>query len=102
MINIQRMGDLFTELAQIDSESLDEAAVAARLEEILTQMGGEVRYDQAGDAIGGNCSNLVARFKGNCDAEPIFLSGHMDTVVPGKGVKVIFEDGVFRSDGTTI
>ncbi|MCG8565517.1 MAG: M20/M25/M40 family metallo-hydrolase, partial [Desulfobacterales bacterium] len=24
------------------------------------------------------------------------------TVVPGKGVKVIFEDGVFRSDGTTI
>jgi tripeptide aminopeptidase len=26
----------------------------------------------------------------------------MDTVVPGKGVKVQFKDGIFTSDGTTI
>ena len=26
----------------------------------------------------------------------------MDTVGPGKGIKVLFEDGVFKSDGTTI
>ena len=102
MINSKRMGELFTEFAQIDSESLDEAEIAGRLKDILTEMGGSVAFDNAGDAIGGNCSNMVAKFKGNCDAEPLFLSGHMDTVVPGKGVKVIFEDGVFRSDGTTI
>ena len=102
MINNKRMGDSFVELVRIDSESLDEAKVAARLEDILTKMGAKVSFDNAGEAIGGNCGNLVAKFPGNCDADPIFLSGHMDTVVPGKGVKVIFEDGVFRSDGTTI
>ncbi len=102
MINSKRMGDLFTELAQIDSESREEAKIAVRLEDILTQMGATVAYDTAGEAIGGNCSNMVARFKGNVDVDPLFLSGHMDTVVPGKGVKVIYKDGVFRSDGTTI
>jgi tripeptide aminopeptidase len=32
----------------------------------------------------------------------MMLNAHMDTVEPGRGVRVIFEDGVFRSDGYTI
>ena len=102
MINAKRLGDLFTRLAQIDSESRHEAQIAGELETILTGMGAEVVFDDAAEKVGGDCGNLVAKFKGTVDADPIFLSGHMDTVVPGKGVKVRFEDGVFRSDGTTI
>jgi len=102
MIDAKRLGDRFTRLAQIDSESRNEAQIAKVLETILTKMGAEVLFDDAADKVGGNCGNLVARFKGNVDTDPIFLSGHMDTVVPGNGVKVQFEDGVFRSDGTTI
>jgi len=102
MIDAKRLGDRFTRLAQIDSESRNEAQIAKVLETILTKMGAEVLFDDAADKVGGNCGNLVARFKGNVDTDPIFLSGHMDTVVPGNGVKVKFEDGVFRSDGTTI
>ncbi|MCG8636799.1 MAG: M20/M25/M40 family metallo-hydrolase [Desulfobacterales bacterium] len=102
MINAKRLGDLFTRLAQIDSESRHEAQIAGELETILTGMGAEVVFDDAAEKVGGDCGNLVAKFKGTVDAAPIFLSGHMDTVVPGKGVKVRFEDGVFRSDGTTI
>ncbi len=102
MIDAKRLGDLFTKLAQIDSESRHEALIAGELESILTGMGATVVFDDAAQKVEGDCGNLVAKFKGNVDVEPIFLSGHMDTVVPGKGVKVQFEDGIFRSDGTTI
>lgn len=102
MINEKRLAERFTMLAQIDSESRSEAQIAGVLEGLLKEMGAEVVFDDAAKKTGGDCGNLVARFKGNADVEPIFLSGHMDTVVPGKGVKVQFKDGVFTSDGTTI
>jgi len=102
MINSQRLAQRFKAFVEIDSLSRQEKDVAVELEKILTAMGATVCYDTAGEQVGGNCSNLVARFKGTIDAEPIFLCGHMDTVGPGKGIKVQFEDGIFRSDGTTI
>ena len=102
MINSQRLAERFTMLAQIDSESRHEAQVAGEIEKILTGMGAVVRYDTAKEKTGGDCSNLVAKFTGNRQVSPLFLSGHMDTVVPGKGVNVTFVDGVFKSDGTTI
>jgi tripeptide aminopeptidase len=102
MINSQRLAERFTMLAQIDSESRHEAQVAEKIEKILAGMGATVRYDSAKEKTGGDCSNLVAKFAGNRPVPPLFLSGHMDTVVPGKGVRVAFENGVFTSDGTTI
>lgn len=102
MINAQRLGDLFVMLAEIDSESRHEAAIAEILEKRLTEMGAKVSFDDAASKVGGDCGNLVAKFKGTTDVPPLFLSGHMDTVVPGKGVQVQFKDGIFRSDGTTI
>ena len=69
---------------------------------MLIRMGATVCYDRAKEKTNGDCSNLVAKFAGNRPVPPIFLSGHMDTVVPGKGVRVGFENGIFTSDGTTI
>ncbi len=102
MINSQRLSRRFIQLAQIDSESRHEAQVAAEIEKMLIRMGAAVCYDRAREKTGGDCSNLVAKFAGNRKVPPIFLSGHMDTVVPGKGVRVGFENGIFTSDGTTI
>jgi len=102
MINEERLGQRFTALARIDSESGSEALIATVLEKELTDLGATVVFDDAGAKVNSDCGNLVATFKGNTDVDPVMLSGHMDTVVPGKGVKVIFEDGVFKSDGTTI
>ncbi|WP_300460389.1 M20/M25/M40 family metallo-hydrolase [Desulfobacula sp.] len=102
MINSQRLAQRFKALVEIDSLSRQERAVALELEKILTTMGATVCYDTAKEAVEGNCSNLVAKFKGTVDADPIFLSGHMDTVGPGKGIKVRYEEGIFKSDGTTI
>ncbi|SDU37230.1 M20/M25/M40 family metallo-hydrolase [Desulfobacula phenolica] len=102
MINSQRLAQRFKSLVEIDSLSRQERNVALELEKILIRMGATVCYDTAKEAVKGDCSNLVARFKGTVDAAPVFLSGHMDTVGPGKGIKVLFENGIFKSDGTTI
>ncbi len=102
MINSSRLGWRFESLVKIDSQSRQEKDVAEELERILTDMGAELSYDNAKDKVNGNCSNMVAKFKGSVDVEPVFLSGHMDTVEPGNGIKVLFENGIYKSDGTTI
>ncbi|MDY0221404.1 MAG: M20/M25/M40 family metallo-hydrolase [Desulfobacterium sp.] len=102
MINSDRLSRRFVTFAQTDSLSRQEGQIAGKLEKILKGMGAEVIFDNAGEKVGGDCGNLVAKFKGTVDGEPLFLSGHMDTVEPGRGVKVLFKDGVFTSDGTTI
>jgi len=102
MINSQRLAQRFKTLVEIDSLSRHELDVALEIEKILTDMGAEICYDKAKDQVNGNCSNLVAKFKGSVKAEPVFLSGHMDTVGPGNNIKVQFNNGVFTSDGTTI
>jgi tripeptide aminopeptidase len=102
MINSQRLAQRFKTFVEIDSLSRHELDVALEIEKILTDMGADICYDTAKDQVNGNCSNLVAKFKGSVKAEPIFLAGHMDTVGPGNNIKVQFKNGVFTSDGTTI
>ncbi|MGH7806371.1 MAG: M20/M25/M40 family metallo-hydrolase, partial [Candidatus Binatia bacterium] len=59
--------------------------------------------DDAGAKVGGDTGNLIAQFAGtNPDAAPLLLAAHMDTVVPGEGVKPIVEGDLIRSDGTTV
>ncbi len=102
MINSSRLAQRFQDLVKIDSLSRQERMVAMALEKILNDMGAQVLFDTAAEKVNGDCSNLVAKFPGTVAAEPIFLSGHMDTVAPGTGINVQFRDGVFTSDGTTI
>lgn len=102
MINQNRLAETFKFLVQIDSVSKDEARIAHAIRDILAKMGAETFMDQAGDAFGGNCGNLIARFNGNTSAPPLLLNAHMDTVDPGKNIKPIFQNGIFTSDGSTI
>jgi len=102
IVSTERMTKLFLELVRIDSHSRKERDVAQRLERELQALGAEIWFDDAGERVGGNVGNLLARVKGTVDAEPLLLSAHMDTVVPGEGVKPIVEGDVIRSDGTTV
>ncbi len=102
MIDEERLANTFSELVKIDSVSKEEAAVCRRLEEILKELGAETLVDDAAQKVGGNCGNLIARFAGNRDVAPLMLNAHMDTVEPGRGVKPVFEEGIFKSDGSTI
>ena len=91
MINPQRLVDTFTYLAQIDSPSGEEEAMAIELTKRLKGLGFEVIRDHYG--------NLIASEGGD---NPIMLSGHMDTVEPGRNINPIIDGDRIVSDGTTI
>ncbi len=102
-LNIERMTEHFLEIVQIDSISKKERAIALKLQQDLEALGATVIFDHAGEAVGGEIGNLIARLPANDpERQPILLSAHMDTVVPGEGVKPIRDGDVIRSDGTTI
>lgn len=103
VLNFTRMKDHFLEIIQIDSLSKKERAVALVLQKQLALLGATVTYDDAGEAIGGEIGNLIARLPASDPTRgPILLSAHMDTVVPGEGIKPICDGDIIRSDGTTI
>jgi len=102
MINKKRLAETFKFLVEIDSVSKEEGVIANEIKKILESMGAETFVDNAGDKIGGNTGNLIAKFKGNTQAPPLLLNAHMDTVEPGRGVSAVLENGTFTSDGTTI
>lgn len=103
MINQERIKNLLLELVQIDSVSREERDVAERLKAYCEELGAEVFIDDAGSKVGGNSGNVIARFPGTLPAaEPIMMSAHMDTVVPGKGVKPVVEGDIIRTDGSTV
>src|ERR687894_716998 len=103
MINQERVKNLLLEFVQIDSHSRKEREIAERIKKYCEEMGAQVEIDDAGSAVGGNSGNVIARFPGTIpDAETIMMSAHMDTVVPGEGVKPIVDGDVIRTDGTTV
>lgn len=102
MINRERLAETFKSLVEIDSISREEGVFAAKIEKLLTAMGAKTFVDSAGDKVGGNTGNLIAKLQGNTTAPPLLLNAHMDTVEPGRGVKPILKNGTFTSDGNTI
>jgi len=99
-INEERLLKEFLEFVQIDSESCNEKAMGERLCQVLKEMGLEPITDEAGKTYDSNGFNVFARLPG--EGEPMVLTAHMDTVVPGVGVKPEIRDGVIYSDGTTV
>src|SRR5207247_3750477 len=102
-IDKARIRDLLLELVRIDSHSRKERDMALRLEREMHALGAErVLTDDAGEKVGGNTGNLIALFPGTVPSAPaLLISAHMDTVVPGEGVKPVVEGDIGRSDGTT-
>ncbi|HEV2054639.1 MAG TPA: M20/M25/M40 family metallo-hydrolase [Methylomirabilota bacterium] len=103
MIDPARMKDEFLALAGISSLSRREGAIARRLESILKGMGASVEVDDAGEKIGGETGNLLARFTGTkAGAPPFLLSAHMDTVGPAEKIHLVVEGDIVRTDHTTV
>ena len=99
-INEERLLKEFLEFVQIDSESCNEKAMGERLCQVLKELGLEPITDEAGKTYNSNGFNVFARLPG--EGEPMVLTAHMDTVVPGNGVKPEIRGGVIYSDGTTV
>jgi tripeptide aminopeptidase len=91
------------ELVQVDSETGFEAEIAEVLKKKFQELGLQVVEDQAKEKTGHGANNLICTLKGlKDDVDPIYFTSHMDTVVPGKGIKPSIQDGYIVSDGTTI
>lgn len=103
MINQERLKNFLIELIKIDSLSRREYNVAMRLKRELEELGASVVIDDAGEKVGGNVGNVIAHFPGNApQSQPLLLSAHMDTVVPGEGIVPILEGDILRTNGKTV
>jgi tripeptide aminopeptidase len=103
LINQERLKNFLIELIKIDSLSGKERDVAMRLKREMEELGATVSIDDAGEKVGGNVGNLIAHFSGNVqESQPLLLSAHMDTVVPGEGIVPILDGDILHTDGRTV
>ena len=102
-INSERLAQTFTQLCETDSPSRQEGRMAALLTGMLSALDAAPPFeDDSASQTGSQCGNLIFRFKGSIDREPLFFSCHLDTVEPGTGIKVVRKDDIFTSLGNTI
>lgn len=102
-INQDRLVEEFMELVQIDSETGQESKIAEVLKQKFTDLGLDVVEDDSKSETGHGAGNLICHLEGTKDnVDTIYFTSHMDTVVPGNGVKPSIQDGYIVSDGTTI
>lgn len=102
MINQERLVNEFLELVQVDSETKYEAEICKVLKEKFSALGVEVFEDDTTAETGHGAGNLVCTLPATKEADVIYFTSHMDTVVPGKGIKPSIQDGYIVTDGTTI
>ncbi|WP_405079552.1 M20/M25/M40 family metallo-hydrolase [Paenibacillus chitinolyticus] len=106
MIQQERLIKEFIELVQVDSVTQYEQEISVVLQSKFKELGLSIQTDDAAEKTGHGAGNLICMLEasGAPESTPcIFFTSHMDTVAPGNGIKPqIGEDGIIRSDGTTI
>ncbi|MDF2961804.1 MAG: peptidase [Paenibacillus sp.] len=105
MIQEKRLVTEFIELVQVDSETRNEQEISRVLKQKFKELGLNVEEDDVAAKIGHGSGNLICTLSATAegDVPRIFFTSHMDTVTPGKGIlPIVGEDGIIRSDGTTI
>jgi tripeptide aminopeptidase len=100
-VELRRLNDTFAELCAIRSPFGRERAVADRVAEELRSLGLVVEEDDAGQEIGGDAGNLLARLPGRSERS-VLLCAHLDTVPDGGEVEPVLVDGAWQSAGETI
>ncbi|MGG3623965.1 M20/M25/M40 family metallo-hydrolase [Bacillus gobiensis] len=102
MIDEKRLIEEFLELVQIDSETKHEAEICKVLKKKFQDLGLSVIEDDTTSITGHGAGNLICTLEGTTDADAIYFTSHMDTVVPGNGVTPVIEGGYVKTDGKTI
>jgi tripeptide aminopeptidase len=100
-VELRRLNDTFAELCGIPSPFGHERAVADRVAQELRSLGLEVEEDDAGEQIGGEAGNLLARLPGRGERS-VLLCAHLDTVPHDGRVEPVLVDGAWESAGETI
>jgi len=98
------LSSIFTELCAIESPSLSEGACGERVRRELEALGLDVHEDAAGEAIGADCGNMLARIEcapagaaPEAERRSVLLCAHLDTVPLQAPVEPVLEDGFFEN-----
>ncbi|MFS1518015.1 M20/M25/M40 family metallo-hydrolase [Bacillus sp. SCS-151] len=103
MIQQDRLVNEIIELVKVDSETKYETEIAKVLKEKFSSLGVKVVEDDTTSQTGHGAGNLICTLDGTKNGvDPIYFTSHMDTVVPGNGIKPSIKDGYIVTDGTTI
>ena len=94
MTKIQFPMRTLIEMIKIDSPSGEEAEFSNYCIGCLKKINFSVRRDDYG--------NIIACSKNRTLRPSVLLSGHLDTVNPGKNIQPIIENDILKSDGNTI
>jgi tripeptide aminopeptidase len=96
-----RLHDTFATLCGIASPTGRERQCADWITQELTAMGLEVHEDAAGEIVGADAGNLLARIEGRAPAW-VMLCAHMDTVPLTAPLEPVLREGVWENAGPGI
>lgn len=102
MIDPDRLALEFQTLLNIESPSKKEGKLAYYIATIFEALGYRCFFDRSSENTGSDVGNLIVKIPGTLPSNPIFFCAHLDTVGPCENPKIIFEKGIYRSDGRTI
>jgi tripeptide aminopeptidase len=99
---MDEVANLFCELVAIPSPSGKEFAVGTFIKQLLEKNGIHAEFDNSGSLNDSDSGNLIVRLTG-AKPQTLLLTAHMDTVETGeRAILPKIENGVIKSDGTTI
>jgi tripeptide aminopeptidase len=97
----RRLHETFELLCRIASPSGQERACAQAVTSELQALGLTVSEDGAGEAVGGDCGNLLARIPGRGDRWVLFCA-HLDTVPVAAPLEPVIRDGAWQNANEAI
>lgn len=98
---LTRVEEILEDILCLHSPSKREEKVTEYIIGFLENIGAEVYLDHNQKAYGGDSPTIFARIKGDESKEGITLNAHTDVVPPNEGLKIIKEESIWRTDGTT-
>jgi tripeptide aminopeptidase len=103
MINEQRLVDLFLMMCRVNTPARHEKVLVDQIQPLLEEIGLLCVRDGSNVQTGSDTGNLIATLPATVEgAPPIFFSTHFDTVEPNPNLQIVIEDGVIKTDGTSI
>ncbi|GAB4168546.1 MAG: M20/M25/M40 family metallo-hydrolase [Calditrichia bacterium] len=103
-LSTQRLSEIFLDLVRIEAISKQEKPVADYIRAFLYRLGIETIEDNAGIEVGGNTGNIIAKVNSSFSRNSftVAFAAHMDTVKSTAGIKPSLENGIIKTDGSTI
>jgi tripeptide aminopeptidase len=90
-------------MCRVNTPARHEKVLIDEVQPLLEELGLQCVRDTAHQHTGGDSGNLIATLPPTSSGSPsIFFSAHFDTVEPNPGAEIIIEDGIIRTDGTSI